>query len=474
MGFLCAVEYFPVNEEIRAQDRDVRAGRGGGPARLCRAGLRRDGYGGNRRDGHRGRRGQDRRGRLPAGDRGQVPGRERGRPLRRVVPRAAGGGAAAGQHAHHDETVGTGISCASPTACLSVGIHAVENSKSQSFTPFAARLHAGTWKAVPVKTPKGTKFSLLGAVSCKAATYCLALGEALTNTAGDAPFALTWNGTTLTPIAAPPMPAHTLGQVTSVSCVAVNSCVAIGTGMQRDHRRHQQHHLDLERHQVGADHGARRGPEHDDAVHRPALLLPHLLRGHRRLDGHHEQQRQQTRRWPRPGTAPRSPTWPRRRPPGSPTRCSTACPASRRAAVPWSAPGARTARELTRSLSPRCGTARPGRSRSGAAPRATPRRTCWRLLHLGGPLHRRRRARHGQDGRPRGARLDRQQVDGAQGGRPRRGQGGRLRGRQLPGQRQVRDHRRTGKADMSTGAPIAGYWNGSAWKYGPMLPAAAA
>ena len=30
-----------------------------------------------------------------------------------------------------------------------------------------------------------------------------------------------------------------------------------------------------------------------------------------------------------------------------------------------------------------------------------------------------------------------------------------------------------GKADGSTGTAIAGYWNGSAWKYGPMLPAAA-
>ena len=32
----------------------------------------------------------------------------------------------------------------------------------------------------------------------------------------------------------------------------------------------------------------------------------------------------------------------------------------------------------------------------------------------------------------------------------------------------------TGEADYSTGTPIAGYWNGRAWKYGPMLPAAAA
>jgi len=32
----------------------------------------------------------------------------------------------------------------------------------------------------------------------------------------------------------------------------------------------------------------------------------------------------------------------------------------------------------------------------------------------------------------------------------------------------------TGKADGSTGTPIAGYWNGRTWKYGPMLRPAAA
>ena len=128
-------------------------------------------------------------------------------------------------------SVGVGISCASPTACLSIGVHEVDSGNSQSVTPFAARLHAGTWKAVPVKTPKGAKFAVPVGVSCKAATYCLVLGVALTNSAaGIVPFALTWNGTTLTPVAAPPMPAHTIGETTAVSCVAVKSCVAIGSG----------------------------------------------------------------------------------------------------------------------------------------------------------------------------------------------------------------------------------------------------
>jgi hypothetical protein len=129
-----------------------------------------------------------------------------------------------------DVTAGTGISCASVTACLSVGVHLVQNNSSQSETSFAARLHAGAWKAVPVKTPKGAKLATPSGVSCKSATYCLVLGDGLASSSfGFVPFALTWNGTTLTPIAAPPMPAHMFGLAASVSCVAVNRCVAIGS-----------------------------------------------------------------------------------------------------------------------------------------------------------------------------------------------------------------------------------------------------
>lgn len=131
-----------------------------------------------------------------------------------------------------DFTAGTSVSCASPTACLSVGIHAVSRGSSDTVTPFAARLHAGTWKAVPVKTPKGSLFTGLTDVSCKAATYCLVVGDAATQSGvGVAPYTLTWNGTTLTPTAAPPLPARTFGLVTSVSCVAVKSCLAAGFGI---------------------------------------------------------------------------------------------------------------------------------------------------------------------------------------------------------------------------------------------------
>jgi hypothetical protein len=124
-------------------------------------------------------------------------------------------------------TAGTKISCASPTACLSVGTHEVSSSTASTVTPFAARLHAGTWKAVPVKVPAGSPFTALTDVSCKAATYCLAVGLTAAKS-GVGSYAATWNGRALTPIAAPPLPARTLGYSQAVSCVAVNSCVAIG------------------------------------------------------------------------------------------------------------------------------------------------------------------------------------------------------------------------------------------------------
>ena len=130
-------------------------------------------------------------------------------------------------------TTGIRISCASPTACLTVGVHEASSSSSGTISPFAARLHAGSWKAVPVKAPKGSPYTILLDVSCKSATYCLAVGDTAAKTAGFAGYALTWNGSTLTPIAAPPMPAHTDGLVTAVSCVAVKSCVVLGYGFSQ-------------------------------------------------------------------------------------------------------------------------------------------------------------------------------------------------------------------------------------------------
>jgi hypothetical protein len=126
---------------------------------------------------------------------------------------------------------GTGLSCASPTACLSIGTDV--DAKASGTKPAVERLQAGTWKSVPVRTPKGALSTMLTGVSCKSATYCLVTGET-DSISGGSPYALTWDGTTLTPIAGPPVPkADTGGVISAVSCVEVRKCVAVGAGSNK-------------------------------------------------------------------------------------------------------------------------------------------------------------------------------------------------------------------------------------------------
>ena len=123
---------------------------------------------------------------------------------------------------------GDKISCASLTACLAVGVASGLNGPQ---TAVAYALHGTAWRPVAVKAPKGARDTALTAVSCKAATYCLVIGGYDDKAGNVHPATWSWNGTALTPAAAPPVPkALDLGALAAVSCVAVKRCVAIGTG----------------------------------------------------------------------------------------------------------------------------------------------------------------------------------------------------------------------------------------------------
>jgi hypothetical protein len=123
--------------------------------------------------------------------------------------------------------MGDKISCASPTACLAVGTKGGENGPQ---VPIAKALHGTAWRSVAVKAPKGAQDTALTGVSCRAATYCLVIGGYDDKNGILHPAAWTWNGTVLTPAAAPPLAkADSLAALAAVSCVAVKSCVAIGT-----------------------------------------------------------------------------------------------------------------------------------------------------------------------------------------------------------------------------------------------------
>jgi hypothetical protein len=126
--------------------------------------------------------------------------------------------------------LGNRISCGSATACLSVGSNI--NNNTGATTPLAEALSGRKWKSVSVKTPAGAANSTaLAGVSCKAANYCLVVGDYTTSTAAR-PYALTWNGSTLTPITAPPVPkGGQLFALASDSCVAVKKCVVVGSAL---------------------------------------------------------------------------------------------------------------------------------------------------------------------------------------------------------------------------------------------------
>ena len=122
------------------------------------------------------------------------------------------------------------ISCGTPNSCLAIG----ENiDKSGDLAQAVVAWNGTAWRSVAVPTPKPTVALLnLAAVSCKSATACVIVGTYTTLAgAGTArPYALTWNGTSLTPTAAPPVPKGSVfTSLTGISCITVRSCVAVGS-----------------------------------------------------------------------------------------------------------------------------------------------------------------------------------------------------------------------------------------------------
>jgi hypothetical protein len=120
------------------------------------------------------------------------------------------------------------ISCGSPKACLAIDVTLGNSNTSTIVNAW----NGTTWKSFTVHAPKGASFAGLGGVSCKSPAYCLLVGDYVTSPQSGAfrPYALTWNGTSLRRAPAPPLPKGvTNATLSSVSCVAVRRCVAVGT-----------------------------------------------------------------------------------------------------------------------------------------------------------------------------------------------------------------------------------------------------
>jgi hypothetical protein len=136
----------------------------------------------------------------------------------------------------HQGTSGTAfiisgrISCGTPNSCLAIGESLNE---SGALAQVVVAWNGTAWRSVAVPTPKPTVALInLAAVSCQSAASCVVVGRYLTlaGTGAERPYALTWNGKSLTPTAAPPVPTNGgFASLTGVSCVTTGkSCVAVG------------------------------------------------------------------------------------------------------------------------------------------------------------------------------------------------------------------------------------------------------
>jgi hypothetical protein len=120
------------------------------------------------------------------------------------------------------DSVLTGVSCASATACTAVG-YAFKKSKNQVPVAFAEGWNGTRWSFEPTPKPAGSIFSSFAGVSCTAPTACTAVGESSGN-----PLAERWNGTGWS-LQSLPYPAHAdNAQLMAVSCTAATACTAVG------------------------------------------------------------------------------------------------------------------------------------------------------------------------------------------------------------------------------------------------------
>jgi hypothetical protein len=96
----------------------------------------------------------------------------------------------------------------------------------------AARWNGSSWKGVGVALPAGTKVADLNGLSCRGVNACLVAGDYATSTSDTAAshaLALIYNGTSLKPTPAVPLPQGTMNaSLSGVSCVTMSYCVAIG------------------------------------------------------------------------------------------------------------------------------------------------------------------------------------------------------------------------------------------------------
>jgi hypothetical protein len=120
-----------------------------------------------------------------------------------------------------------GVSCASVSACMAVGwyTHGTDSSQAKTLTE---SWNGTAWSIRPSPSPDPSlHYAHLAGVSCVSASDCTAVGYYTAADGELVPLAETWNGTTWSVTWTPRKGAHS--QLDAVSCPASGACTAVGT-----------------------------------------------------------------------------------------------------------------------------------------------------------------------------------------------------------------------------------------------------
>jgi hypothetical protein len=119
-----------------------------------------------------------------------------------------------------------GVSCRSATSCVAVG----SEQGARASVAYSDVLSGTTWVGRTVPIPKGTLLSQLESVSCPSATFCVAVGYAVSNAGAISVLMDRWNGNAWSAMKPAALPAGFHGHVLAgVSCASPTSCVAVGS-----------------------------------------------------------------------------------------------------------------------------------------------------------------------------------------------------------------------------------------------------
>jgi hypothetical protein len=112
-----------------------------------------------------------------------------------------------------------GVSCASGTACVSIGSFAGS---------FAETWNGSAWSLSSTPNMPGVLNSALVAVSCSSSTACVAVGNQETATGGQMSLAEAWNGSAWSMQRTPAISGALTAMLSGVACTSSSACVAVG------------------------------------------------------------------------------------------------------------------------------------------------------------------------------------------------------------------------------------------------------